>query len=89
VLVIEPSVATPNNQAALLFLLTCAIAPISRLLYIRVIYMALPYTIVLAFVGLVVVYCELLESTEWLYQQSLIEHHSATEQLVKSSTGNH
>jgi NhaB family Na+:H+ antiporter len=51
--------------------------------------MALPYTIVLAFVGLVVVYCELLESTEWLYQQSLIEHHSATEQLVKSSTGNH
>jgi NhaB family Na+:H+ antiporter len=53
------------------------------------IYMALPYTIVLTIAGLAVVYFELLERTEWLYQQSLIEHHSATEHLDKSSTGNH
>lgn len=47
-----PSVATPNGQAAFLFLLTSALAPLIRLSYGRMVWMALPYTIVLALVGL-------------------------------------
>lgn len=48
-----PSVATPNGQAAFLFLLTSAIAPLVRLSYGRMVLMALPYTIVLTIVGLI------------------------------------
>ncbi len=40
-----PSVATPNGQAAFLFLLTSALAPLIRLSYMRMVVMALPYTI--------------------------------------------
>lgn len=47
-----PSVATPNGQAAFLFLLTSALAPLIRLSYGRMVIMALPYTIVLSGVGL-------------------------------------
>ena len=47
-----PSVATPNGQAAFLFLLTSAIAPLIRLSYGRMVLMALPYTIVMSIVGL-------------------------------------
>ena len=47
-----PSVATPNGQAAFLFLLTSALAPLIRLSYGKMVWMALPYTIVLGGVGL-------------------------------------
>ena len=47
-----PSVATPNGQAAFLFLLTSALAPLIRLSYMRMVFMALPYTVVLTIVGL-------------------------------------
>ncbi len=47
-----PSVATPNGQAAFLFLLTSALAPLIRLSYGRMVIMALPYTVVLGGVGL-------------------------------------
>jgi NhaB family Na+:H+ antiporter len=50
-----PSVATPNGQAAFLFLLTSAIAPLVRLSYGRMVIMALPYTIVMGGVGLYMV----------------------------------
>ena len=46
-----PSVATPKGQAAFLFLLTSAIAPLIRLSYGRMFIMAIPYTIVLSIVG--------------------------------------
>lgn len=46
-----PSVATPNGQAAFLFLLTSALAPAIRLGYGKMVIMALPYTIVLTLVG--------------------------------------
>ncbi|MGS9149815.1 sodium/proton antiporter, partial [Salmonella enterica subsp. enterica serovar Infantis] len=42
-----PSVATPKGQAAFLFLLTSALEPLIRLSYGRMVWMALPYTIVL------------------------------------------
>jgi len=47
-----PSVATPNGQAAFLFLLTSALAPLIRLSYGRMVVMALPYTVVLSLTGL-------------------------------------
>ena len=46
-----PSVATPNGQAAFLFLLTSALAPLIKLDYMTMVKMALPYTIVLGGVG--------------------------------------
>ena len=46
-----PSVATPNGQAAFLFLLTSALAPLIRLSYGRMVLMAMPYTIVMTGVG--------------------------------------
>jgi NhaB family Na+:H+ antiporter len=48
-----PSVATPNGQAAFLFLLTSALAPLINLSYMRMVIMALPYTVVLTVVGLI------------------------------------
>ena len=71
-----PSVATPNGQAAFLFLLTSAIAPLLRLSYGRMVFMALPYTIVLAIVGLLATYWGLSDATQWLYDMHLIEHHT-------------
>ena len=50
-----PSVATPNGQAAFLFLLTSALAPLIRLSYGKMMYMAFPYTIVLSVVGMIAI----------------------------------
>jgi len=50
-----PSVATPNGQAAFLFLLTSAIAPLIRLSYGTMVWMALPYTITMSITGLIAV----------------------------------
>ena len=50
-----PSVATPNGQAAFLFLLTSALAPLIRLSYGRMVWMALPYTITMSISGLLAV----------------------------------
>jgi len=47
-----PSVATPNGQAAFLFLLTSALAPLIRLSYGQMVRQALPYTIVMSLTGL-------------------------------------
>ena len=47
-----PSVATPNVQAAFLFLLTSALAPLIRLSYGRMVIMALPYTVTMSITGL-------------------------------------
>jgi len=47
-----PSVATPNGQAAFLFLLTSALAPVIRLSYGRMVILALPYTITMTISGL-------------------------------------
>jgi NhaB family Na+:H+ antiporter len=50
-----PSVATPNGQAAFLFLLTSALAPLVRLSYVRMVVMAAPYTFTLTATGLLAV----------------------------------
>jgi len=51
-----PSVATPNGQAAFLFLLTSALAPLIRLSYVKMLWMALPYTLVLSTVGMAMIW---------------------------------
>lgn len=50
-----PSVATPNGQAAFLFLLTSSLAPLINLSYGKMVKMALPYTIVLGGLGYLMV----------------------------------
>jgi NhaB family Na+:H+ antiporter len=50
-----PSIATPNGQAAFLFLLTSALAPLIRLSYVRMLMMALPYTITVTLTGFLAV----------------------------------
>ncbi len=47
-----PSVATPNGQAAFLFLLTSALAPLIRLSYMEMVKLALPYAILMSITGL-------------------------------------
>ena len=59
-----PSIATPNGQAAFLFLLTSALAPLLRLSYGTMVWMALPYTIVLSIIGLIGVIFNLVPMTD-------------------------
>jgi NhaB family Na+:H+ antiporter len=51
-----PAMATPNGHAALLFLLTSALAPLLGLSYFRMLLLALPYTIVMTFTGAAALY---------------------------------
>lgn len=67
-----PSVATPNGQAAFLFLLTSALSPLIRLSYGRMVWMALPYTIVMTIVGLLGVEYWLVPITHWMESIGLI-----------------
>jgi len=79
-----PSVATPNGQAAFLFLLTSAIAPLVRLSYGRMVIMALPYTIVLTTVGLIAIASgHLSDTTESFYKSGIIEHSDAKSSHAK------
>ena len=48
-----PSIATPNGQAAFLFLLTSSLAPLINLSYFRMVMLALPYTIFLTFIAII------------------------------------
>ena len=51
-----PSVLTPNGQAAFLFLLTSSLAPLIRLSYFKMVYMAIPYFITMGITGFLAVY---------------------------------
>lgn len=70
-----PSVATPNGQAAFLFLLTSALAPLIRLSYAKMVWMAIPYTIVLTVVGITSTVFILPEVTSWMYEMGWIHHY--------------
>ena len=81
-----PSVATPNGQAAFLFLLTSALAPLIRLSYGRMVWMALPYTIVLSVVGVMAIQMGFLEQmTQYFYDSHAILHHSVKEALAPAA----
>ena len=76
-----PSVATPNGQAAFLFLLTSSLAPLIGLSYMRMVKMALPYTIVMTITGLIMTYY-LPEITEWLSHYITLPTHEVIEQSI-------
>lgn len=80
-----PSVATPNGQAAFLFLLTSAIAPLIRLSYIKMVIMAFPYTIVMSVVGFIMITTNLESSTHSMENSGLIHHHSMEDLCSKMS----
>ncbi len=48
-----PSVATPNGQAAFLFLLTSSLAPLIRLSYLEMMKLAFPYAVIMTITGLI------------------------------------
>ncbi|WP_052339116.1 sodium/proton antiporter NhaB [Anaerobiospirillum succiniciproducens] len=73
-----PSVATPNGQAAFLFLLTSALSPLIRLNYLKMMFMALPYTIVLTVVGLLGTWFILPEMTQMMIESGIIESGNIT-----------
>ena len=73
-----PSVATPNGQAAFLFLLTSALSPLIRLNYLKMMFMALPYTIVLTIVGLLGTWFILPEMTQMMIESGIIESGNIT-----------
>ncbi len=81
-----PSVATPNGQAAFLFLLTSALAPLIRLSYGRMVIMAFPYTLALSLVGFIGIMFLLEPMTEVFYSLGWISHHvaPAADALLKS-----
>ncbi len=81
-----PSVATPNGQAAFLFLLTSAIAPLVRLSYVKMVIMALPYTIVMSTVALLMVIYSLQPGSDYLLEKGLVKKHSV-EQLCLNMSG--
>ncbi|MBF8999970.1 Na(+)/H(+) antiporter NhaB [Vibrio nitrifigilis] len=82
-----PSVATPNGQAAFLFLLTSALAPLIRLSYGRMVIMALPYTIILAVVGLFGIVFLVDPITNYFYDMGWIVHHASN--AIGSSVPGH
>ncbi len=75
-----PSVATPNGQAAFLFLLTSALAPLIRLSYGKMVIMAFPYTVSMTLVGLLAVNYLLEPLTDYYYEAGWLSHHSASEE---------
>lgn len=84
-----PSVATPNGQAAFLFLLTSALGPILNLSYGKMVKMAFPYTVVLTTVGILMVMYNLEPMTQYLYDAGLINHHVADAAGSVNSNSHH
>lgn len=82
-----PSVATPNGQAAFLFLLTSALAPLIRLSYGRMVMMALPYTVVLTLVGLGGIVYLVEPMTAQFYELGWLGHHAASHMDSMVSSG--
>jgi len=70
-----PSIATPNGQAAFLFLLTSTLAPLVRLSYMKMVKMALPYTITMSITGFFFVFYYLQPMTDKMYEHDIIHHH--------------
>ena len=80
-----PSVATPNGQAAFLFLLTSTLAPLLRLSYGKMVIMALPYTITLTLMGLVGIIYFLEPMTAWLFDMGWIGNGAKILPIIESN----
>lgn len=70
-----PSVATPNGQAAFLFLLTSSVAPLVRLSYMKMVLLALPYTIVMSITGFLMCLWVLVPATAAMKEKGFITDH--------------
>jgi len=84
-----PSVATPNGQAAFLFLLTSSLAPLIRLGYGTMAYKALPYTIVLTIVGLLSVIYILPGATDYMVAEGIITNLHTNEVYIETNNSGH
>ena len=84
-----PSVATPNGQAAFLFLLTSSLAPLIRLGYGTMAYKALPYTIVLTLVGLLSVIYILPGATDYMVAEGIITNLHTNELYIETGSSGH
>ncbi|MDA7688009.1 sodium/proton antiporter NhaB [Pseudomonadales bacterium] len=82
-----PSVATPNGQAAFLFLLTSSLAPLIRLGYLTMVYKAIPYTIAMTLVGLAAVNYILPPATDYMTEHGLIQDHASYEHIESIKQG--
>ena len=83
-----PSVATPNGQAAFLFLLTSSLAPLIRLGYGTMVYKAIPYTISLTIVGLLSVIYLLPDATVSMREAGLISEVQQSSELTVPNHNN-
>jgi len=68
-----PSIATPNGQAAFLFLYTSKLAPLVQLSYFRMLFMALPYTIFLSLISFLMI-TQLSPITDWMVSVGWLSH---------------
>lgn len=62
-----PSVATPNGQASFLFLLTSNLSPLIKLSYSKMVIMALPYTVIMTFIGFLSIRFWLIDITNFIF----------------------
>jgi NhaB family Na+:H+ antiporter len=83
-----PSVATPNGQAAFLFLLTSSLAPLIRLGYATMVYKALPYAITMTIVGFLSVTYLLPDATTSMIESGLISN-PAERMIDEPTTADH
>ncbi|PPI88174.1 sodium/proton antiporter NhaB [Candidatus Pantoea edessiphila] len=70
-----PSIATPNGQAAFVFLLTSRLSPLINLSYKRMTWMALPFTIILSLVGYCCINSLLVKYTQYLLKIGWVSSH--------------
>ena len=84
-----PSVATPNGQAAFLFLLTSSLAPLIRLGYLTMVYKALPYTIIMTIVGLLAVNYILPDATVYMTEAGIISHYADYDPTAAAPAADH
>lgn len=84
-----PSVATPNGQAAFLFLLTSSIAPLVRLSYMKMVLLALPYTIVMSITGFLMCLWVLVPATDSMKEHGLISDHAISGSQNSGEDGGH
>lgn len=84
-----PSVATPNGQAAFLFLLTSSIAPLVRMSYMKMVMLALPYTIVMSLTGLAMCMWVLVPATNSMKESGVLTDHPISSEAGADHGGGH
>lgn len=73
-----PSIATPNGQAAFLFLLTSSLAPVIQLSYGRMVKMAIPFTVVMTATAIGAIVYLYHPLTDYMEHYGLIVSHAVS-----------